>query len=63
MIRATKASSDRYNQLRVTSAAQFRRMIEEAINSAERGDVKPAEEVFNRLKAKYSAMANSRKGI
>jgi hypothetical protein len=38
-------------------------MIEEAINSAERGDVKPAEEVFSRLRAKYTAMANSKDGI
>ena len=37
------------------------RMINEGIASADRGDVKPAEEVFARLEAKYAAMAEHEK--
>jgi antitoxin ParD1/3/4 len=34
----------------------LRRMVQKGIDSADRGKVKPAEEVFDRLEAKYRAM-------
>jgi antitoxin ParD1/3/4 len=34
----------------------LRRMAQEGIDAADRGEVKPAEEVFDRLEAKYRAM-------
>jgi len=40
---------------------EFLRRIRKSIASAERGDVKPAEEVFTRLEAKYRAMAAAQK--
>ena len=40
---------------------EFLRRIQRSIDSAERGDVKPAEEVFARLEAKYRALAAAQK--
>jgi antitoxin ParD1/3/4 len=42
--------------------AELRRMIQKGIDSADRGDVKPAAEVFDRLEAKYRALAKAQKG-
>jgi antitoxin ParD1/3/4 len=39
------------------SLSDLKRMIQEGVDSAKRGKVKPAEEVFARLEAKYAAMA------
>ena len=39
--------------------AEFRRRIQAAIDSLDRGEGIPAEEVFARLEAKYSAMAKA----
>jgi len=41
--------------------ADLRRMIQEGVDSMERGEGKPVEEVLARLKAKYSAMAKVQK--
>lgn len=43
------------------SAADLKRMIEEGVRSSERGETKPAKEVFDRLKAKYGALAKAQK--
>ena len=39
----------------------IRRLVAEGIASADNGRLKPAEEVFDRLIAKYGAMAKARK--
>lgn len=39
----------------------IRRLVAEAIDSADQGRMKPAEEVFDRLIAKYGAMAKAKK--
>ena len=36
----------------------LRRMVQKGVESADRGKVRPAEEVFDRLEAKYRAMAD-----
>lgn len=41
------------------SLAHLKRMIEEGARSMERGELKPAAEVFDRLEAKYRAMAKA----
>ncbi len=41
--------------------AEFLRRIQRSIASADRGDVKPAKEVFDRLEAKYRAMEAAQK--
>jgi antitoxin ParD1/3/4 len=56
-----KETVARYEALRPKSLADLRRMIQQGIDSADRGDMKPAEEVFARLKAKYTAMAKAQK--
>jgi antitoxin ParD1/3/4 len=43
------------------SFADLKRMVEEGARSMERGELKPAAEVFDRLEAKYRAMAKARK--
>lgn len=43
------------------SLADLKRMIQEGVDSMERGEGKPAEEVFARLTAKYRAMAKAQK--
>jgi antitoxin ParD1/3/4 len=42
----------------VDNVEDLRRMIQKGVDSADRGKVKPAEEVFDRLDAKYRAMAD-----
>ena len=41
--------------------AEFRRRIQKSIEAGRRGDVKPAEEVFARLEAKYRALEADQK--
>lgn len=41
--------------------ADLRRLVQEGIASADRGDTKPLDEVAGRLKAKYAAMARGQK--
>lgn len=45
----------------VTSTADLKQKIAEGIASLDRGEGIPAEKVFSRLKAKYSAMAKTQK--
>jgi len=40
---------------------RIRKLVAEGIASADSGRLKPAEEVFDRLEAKYAAMARARK--
>jgi antitoxin ParD1/3/4 len=51
----------RYEALRPKSLAELRRMVQKGIDSLDRGEGTPAEEVFARLKAKYTAMARAQK--
>jgi len=44
-----------------SDTAAIRRLVAEGLESAERGRLKPAEEVFQRLTAKYKAMAAAKK--
>jgi antitoxin ParD1/3/4 len=44
-----------------SDTATIRKLVEEGVRSADRGRVKPAEEVFDRLEKKYAAMAEARK--
>ena len=39
------------------NTAELRRLVQEGIDSLDRGEGIPAEEVFSRLKERYSAMA------
>ncbi|HVE05377.1 MAG TPA: ribbon-helix-helix protein, CopG family [Rhizomicrobium sp.] len=41
--------------------AEFRRRIQKSIEAGQRGEVKPAEEVFARLEAKYRALEADQK--
>ncbi|MGD0190604.1 MAG: type II toxin-antitoxin system ParD family antitoxin [Rhizomicrobium sp.] len=41
--------------------AELRRLVQEGIASLDRGEGIPAEQVFKRLEAKYSAMAKKKK--
>jgi antitoxin ParD1/3/4 len=51
----------RYESLKPKSLADLRRMVQQGIDSLDRGEGIPAEEVFARLKAKYTAMARAQK--
>ncbi len=44
-------------QERETAFAELKAKIDEGIAAADRGDVRPAEEVFAELRARYRAMA------
>jgi antitoxin ParD1/3/4 len=48
-------------RVRPKNQAELRRMIQKGIESADRGDLTPAEEVFARLRTKYQAMAMAQK--
>jgi len=52
---------DRYERLRARSKADLKRMVQEGIASAERGEVVSLEAVADRLIKKYSAMARAEK--
>jgi len=44
-----------------SDSGTIRKLVEEGMRSADRGRLKPATEVFDRLERKYRAMARARK--
>ncbi len=54
-----KRAAERYEALAPKSYAELKRMVQKGIESADRGRMKPAEEVFARLEAKYAAMVEA----
>jgi len=53
---------ERHDALKPKSLAHLRQMIRQGIASADRGEVKTAEEVFDRLRAKYERTAKTGTG-
>lgn len=51
----------RYENLKPKSVADLKRMIQEGIDSLERGEGIPAEHVYAELTARYKKMADERK--